>query len=29
VPDIYTVRTDGTDVRRLTTDLDASSPDWR
>lgn len=29
VPDIYTVRTDGTDPRRLTTDLDASSPDWR
>lgn len=27
--DIYTVRTDGTDVRRLTTDLDAGSPSWR
>ena len=29
VPDIYTLRTDGTDVRRLTTDLDTASPDWR
>jgi Tol biopolymer transport system component len=28
-PDIYTLRTDGTDVRRLTTDLDAGSPSWR
>lgn len=28
-PDVYTLRTDGTDVRRLTTDLDAGSPSWR
>ena len=28
-PDIYTLRADGTDVRRLTTDLDAGSPNWR
>ena len=26
--DIYTLRTDGTDVRRLTTDFDAGSPSW-
>jgi len=29
VPDIYTLRTDGTDVKRLTTDLDAVAPSWR
>jgi Tol biopolymer transport system component len=28
VPDIYTLRTDGTEVRRLTTDLVAGSPSW-
>ncbi len=28
-PDIYTLRTDGTDVRRLTSDFDAGSPSWR
>ncbi len=27
--DLYTVRTDGTGVRRLTTNLDVSSADWR
>lgn len=27
--DLYTVKTDGTDVRRLTFDLDVSSGDWR
>jgi Tol biopolymer transport system component len=27
--DVYTVKTDGTDVRRLTTNLDVSSADWR
>lgn len=27
--DLYSVRTDGTDVRRLTTDLDAFSASWR
>jgi Tol biopolymer transport system component len=27
--DIYTLRTDGTDVRRLTTDFDAGAPSWR
>jgi Tol biopolymer transport system component len=27
--DIYTVRTDGTDPRRLTKDMDAFSPSWR
>jgi Tol biopolymer transport system component len=27
--DIYTLRTDGTDVRRLTSDFDAASPSWR
>jgi hypothetical protein len=29
VPDVYTLRTDGSEVRRLTTDLDAVSPTWR
>jgi len=29
VPDVYTLRTDGSEVRRLTTDLDAVSPSWR
>jgi Tol biopolymer transport system component len=29
VPDVYTVRTDGTDLTRLTTDFDAVSADWR
>ena len=29
VPDVYTLRTDGTDVRRLTTDFDAAAPSWR
>ena len=28
-PDIYTLRTDGTDVRRLTKDFDAGAPSWR
>ena len=28
-PDVYTLRTDGTDVKRLTTELDAGSPSWR
>jgi len=27
--DLYAVKTDGTDVRRLTTDLDVSGGDWR
>ena len=27
--DIYTVRTDGSDPQRLTTDMDAASPSWR
>lgn len=27
--DLYTVKTDGTDPRRLTTDMDVSSADWR
>lgn len=27
--DVYTVRTDGTDARRLTTDIDAFSASWR
>jgi Tol biopolymer transport system component len=29
VPDVYTLRTDGTDVKRLTTDFDAAAPSWR
>jgi Tol biopolymer transport system component len=28
-PDIYTIRTDGPEVRRLTRDFDAGSPSWR
>ena len=28
-PDIYTLRADGTDVTRLTTDFDAGAPSWR
>jgi Tol biopolymer transport system component len=27
--DVYTVETDGTDVQRLTFNLDVSSADWR
>ncbi|MET0564288.1 MAG: hypothetical protein ABW114_12710, partial [Gaiellaceae bacterium] len=27
--DIYTLRTDGADLRRLTTDFDAGSPSWQ
>jgi Tol biopolymer transport system component len=27
--DLYTVKTDGTGVRRLTTNLDVSGGDWR
>jgi dipeptidyl aminopeptidase/acylaminoacyl peptidase len=27
--DVYSVRTDGTGVRRLTTDIDASAASWR
>jgi Tol biopolymer transport system component len=29
VPDVYTVRTDGGDLTRATTDLDASGASWR
>ncbi|HEX3686015.1 MAG TPA: hypothetical protein VHU60_00400 [Gaiellaceae bacterium] len=29
VPDVYSVRTDGTDLRRLTTNLDVSGASWR
>lgn len=29
VPDVYTVRTDGTDLRRLTRNLDVSGAAWR
>jgi len=29
VPDVYTLRTDGTAAKRLTTDFDAAAPSWR